>query len=415
MSQLENVHLPSDGGSQPDRPRVALVGVSGYARIHWEILRALHLEGRIRLQNVVVINPESEEETVNELRRLGIAIHPTVDDLFSIPRNSIDLCSIPTGIHLHASMTLQALRHGANVLVEKPLTARLADIPLLDETAHKQNRFIAVGFQDLYFPPNRWLKEQLLAGAIGNLTRIRGIGLWPRPISYYRRNEWAGMLQVGSDLVLDSPLNNGLAHFLNLALYWAGSTALETASASSVTAELYRAQKIESFDTAAVRLQTEEDVEITFVVSHSSAHNLEPVIVLEGDAGRAEWRHNMSIRLEPENGPVLKRPLGSYDEVRLSMYEHVLRRLQNANAFICGTAMATEHVRCINDMHRQARIHPIPDRWVRRLHDGEENEERLAVVDLDKWALEAFEGGLLLSETECPWASSASDVLYRSR
>ena len=54
--------------------------------------------------------------------------------------------------------------------------------------------------------------------------RITVRAQWPRGASYYARNNWAGRLRVGSAWVLDSPVNNAFAHFLMLALFWAGDT-----------------------------------------------------------------------------------------------------------------------------------------------------------------------------------------------
>jgi len=79
-----------------------------------------------------------------------------------------------------------------------------------------------VGFQDAYTQTTAKLKSRILAGEWGVIRSVRVIGAWPRPASYYQRNSWAGRIRVGESWVLDSPISNGLAHFLNLALYLAG-------------------------------------------------------------------------------------------------------------------------------------------------------------------------------------------------
>ena len=50
---------------------------------------------------------------------------------------------------------------------------------------------------------------------------------FPRPLSYFKRNDWAGHLRTpaGED-VLDSPLNNATAHYLHNMLYVLGAIGL---------------------------------------------------------------------------------------------------------------------------------------------------------------------------------------------
>ena len=49
---------------------------------------------------------------------------------------------------------------------------------------------------------------------------------WPRYFNYYARNNWAGKLAMNGTWVFDSPVNNACAHYLNLALFWAGAAIL---------------------------------------------------------------------------------------------------------------------------------------------------------------------------------------------
>src|SRR5690606_7697951 len=83
--------------------------------------------------------------------------------------------------------------------------------------------------------------------------------------------------------VMDSPVNNACAHFLHNMLYVLGPRADRSARPAMVQAELYRAQPIETYDTAALRCMTEEGVEVLFYVSHSTTRNCGPVFEYEFD------------------------------------------------------------------------------------------------------------------------------------
>src|SRR5690606_38595299 len=101
--------------------RVALIGISGYGRIHLQLARECRARGEVAIVAATVINAEEEAENIAELRAHGCTIYSDYEEMLREQRGRIDLCLIPTGIHWHARMTISALRAGANVLVEKPL------------------------------------------------------------------------------------------------------------------------------------------------------------------------------------------------------------------------------------------------------------------------------------------------------
>ena len=212
-------------------PRVALIGISGYGRIHLQLARECRDRGEIAIAAATVINPGEEAANVAELEAHGTKIYADYAEMLRAEAGRIDLCLIPTGIHWHARMTIAALRAGANVLVEKPLAGSRAEIDAVQREERAAGRFVAVGFQDLYEPGTNWLKAELLKGTIGEIESVRFLGIWPRNRSYFTRNDWAGRTHVDGVAVLDSPLNNAFGHFVMLSLYFASPQAQGAAAA----------------------------------------------------------------------------------------------------------------------------------------------------------------------------------------
>ncbi len=73
---------------------------------------------------------------------------------------------------------------------------------------------------------------ELLAGAIGKLNPPQIVGCWPsamKPITSAHPGRDAFATQ--GSWILDSPVSNAMAHYLNLALYLLGQTAREWAPA----------------------------------------------------------------------------------------------------------------------------------------------------------------------------------------
>ena len=346
--------------SSPSRPRVALIGVSGYARIYLALARAARERGEIDLGAVVIINPDEEAATEAQLRQQGCVIYRDYEEMLRQEAGRLDLCLIPTGIPWHARMTLAALRAGAHVLVEKPLAGSLSEVTAIRDAERATGRFVAVGFQDIYSPVNRWLKQRLCAGAIGRLHTVRFLGLWPRPAAYFTRNPWAGRLHANGTQVLDSPLNNAFAHFVNLSLYLAGHTPETAAQTHIESAELLRAHAIESFDTSVVRARSPEGIAFWFGATHTCHEVHEPEICLEGSTGRVEWKHERNCTLIRSDGTREERVLPDITANRQSMFTAVLTKLRLPDTVVCTTALAERHTAFVEAVHAAAQVQAVP-------------------------------------------------------
>jgi predicted dehydrogenase len=341
-------------------PRVGLIGVSGYGRVYLQLALEHQRRGDLRLAAVVVINPEEEEVAVAELRQLDCEIFSDFQSMLERFRGQLDLCLIPTGIGWHTRMTLAALAAGANVLVEKPLASSVAEVSSIEAAAKRADRFVAVGFQDFYEPATAWLKDRLLSGSIGTVQSVRFLGQWPRARSYFTRNDWAGRLVVDGVPVLDSPLNNAFAHFVNLSLFFASKHVDGDVEVRIESAELFRAHEIENFDTAVVRLRTMEGVGLWFGVTHSCQTTREPEIVVQGDAGSVIWRHEADVQIFTESAQPQIRKLGDGRSARHAMMATVLQRLRDPSVLICGPIIAGRHTALIEQIGSEETVLTVP-------------------------------------------------------
>jgi predicted dehydrogenase len=401
---------PTSAMSHSSLPRLALIGVTGYGSIYVGLLREALRANSVRLVAAVVIDPAQASATVAELRAGGTAIYGSADELFEKEAGNIDLCLIPTGIQWHARMTIAALAAGMNVLVEKPLAGSVADCTAVRQAEVAAGRWVAVGFQDLYAREVHRLKGQILGGAIGRLREVRMIGLWPRPRAYFTRNHWAGRRAADGAAVLDSPLNNAFAHFINLGLFIAGSSADVSARFEVKSAELYRAQAIEMFDTAVVRGVSDGGVRFWCGFSHDTETTREPEIHFLGDAGRIEWRHEATCVTTSKDGrrEVVKLPDTS--ACRSAMFAAVLARLTDSTAFVCGTAIAERHSAFIEAVQHAAGVRSIPASLIEWRADAVSRSEIPCVRGLADALDRAFAGGTLLGAPEGFGTPSLVDV-----
>ncbi|MFW6291012.1 MAG: Gfo/Idh/MocA family protein [Spirochaetota bacterium] len=256
-----------------DTVRVLLVGLGGYGNGYVDAMLDHAAELGVELAGAVDPAPHGCRR-LEELTAVVGTVHPTIEAFFAGER--ADLVVIAAPIHLHATFTIAALERGAHVLCEKPVAAVVQDARAMAAAEEASDATVAIGYQWSFSDTIQSIRRDVVAGRFGVPLQMKTVVFWPRPASYYGRSSWAGALQTADgEWVLDSPANNATAHYLHNALFVLGP---EGGRPVSVEAELYRANAIESFDTAAIRVETESGAEVLFSTTHAVPSNVNPVV-----------------------------------------------------------------------------------------------------------------------------------------
>jgi predicted dehydrogenase len=350
---------------------------------------------------------------LKDLHDRKIPIHNTLETLMKQVDGKLDLLMIVTPIHLHAPQTCLALEHGVNVLCEKPLAGTLPDAMRMAESERAGKNFVAIGYQWSFSHAVQALKRDIMDGMLGAPVRMKSIGLFPRPLEYFRRNDWVGRVKMpAGDGVLDSPANNATAHYLHNMLYLLGRTRETSATPMTVQAELYRANDIENYDTAAIRAMTDKGVEVLFYTSHTVQSSLGVLCqfefenaTVEYDAGgAAEFiAHFRNGRTKSYGAPNVDRHLKIWqcaDAVR------------GAGASIaCGIPAALPHTLCIVAAQESAASIATFPHSMRKLH--EDNGDSMVYIDGLLEALrESYSRGALPAEVPqfASWAQPGTPI-----
>jgi predicted dehydrogenase len=88
-------------------------------------------------------------------------------------RKDLDLVVNASFSHLHAPITREFLEAGLNVLCEKPLARRAAEVDELIATARKAGRLLAIYQQSRFAPYYRQLCEVIRSGVLGRIVLAR--------------------------------------------------------------------------------------------------------------------------------------------------------------------------------------------------------------------------------------------------
>ncbi|MGZ8562421.1 MAG: Gfo/Idh/MocA family oxidoreductase, partial [Candidatus Limnocylindria bacterium] len=93
----------------------------------------------------------------------------------------LDLVSIVAPTSLHLPVTLEALRSGANVLVEKPIAATREEAVAMMDAAAEAGRLLTVGHIERFNPAIRELRRRLAENELGRVFQIHATRLGPFP------------------------------------------------------------------------------------------------------------------------------------------------------------------------------------------------------------------------------------------
>jgi len=378
--------------------RIGFVGASGYAGVLLDELFALRDAGRLAIAGGCVLEHELEHDRVATLRASGVPVFSRFDELLR-DGPELDLCLIPTAPQDHCAMARAALKAGTNALVEKPLSSSLREADALIALEESLPQWTLVGFQYLYLPFVHALKQKMLEGYFGRIERIDAMCLWPRPNGYYRRNAWAGKAAVDGRPVLDSPIHNAMAHFIQLVLFWSGSRPEDVATPGRLEAELYRARPIETFDTFSVRFDGGRDIRCSFHGTHSCGRDTGPRIRVTGTRGGFEWSLSEAVRWFGVEAPDVPPP--SSDPRRVAL-EQVLRRLEGEDAPGCSLRQARPEVELAERLHETCAAVDVDPRWI-----GEADDTPM-IEGIESTLEACYEQGALISEIRPGWAGIAS-------
>lgn len=186
--------------------RFAVVGCGHIGRRHAEM---------------IYLNPEAELVALCDLRskeeldidKYEVPFFNSMDEMLSSDIKP-DVVSIATPNGLHASMSLDALNAGFNIVIEKPIALDKADAEKVIFTALHKGKHVFAVMQNRYSPPAVWIKEMIDSGRLGAINMVQINCFWNRDERYYKSGNWHG------DAKLDGgTLFTQFSHFVDI-MYW---------------------------------------------------------------------------------------------------------------------------------------------------------------------------------------------------
>lgn len=123
----------------------------------------------------------------------GVPHTTRVDELLANPR--VDAVYIAIPHYLHAPLTIQVLKAGKPVLVEKPIATTLADADAMIATAREVGLPFSVAYQAQVDPQSQTIRGIVADGVIGKVLGTRIVYRGDKPGSYWHGG-YSGRIQT---------------------------------------------------------------------------------------------------------------------------------------------------------------------------------------------------------------------------
>ncbi|AWT58861.1 MAG: Putative 4,5-dihydroxyphthalate dehydrogenase [Candidatus Moanabacter tarae] len=162
------------------KTRVGIIGCGGMAQSHTS--RFLDILDRIEVTAVVDINKERAQSVADLLPN-----KPIVETNFQAIYAHIDAALVVVPHHLHHSVSIDCLRAGKHVLVEKPMALNETECLELIKESKNQNRILMVAYCMRFHPLIIRMKELIDTKTYGELFQL---SIWTEQLTLAPKGHW---------------------------------------------------------------------------------------------------------------------------------------------------------------------------------------------------------------------------------
>ncbi|MGB9682321.1 MAG: Gfo/Idh/MocA family protein [bacterium] len=164
--------------------RVGVIGVGKIAEVR-------HIPEYLSNKSVEMV-ALADIDTV-QLKEIGAKFN--ISSLYTdykemLKKERLDAVSVCTPNYLHASMTIDALNEGINVLVEKPMATSLEEADKMIEAAKKNKKILMVDHNQRLAPGHQIGKKILESGILGKVYTVRTVFGHSGPEFWSPRGKW---------------------------------------------------------------------------------------------------------------------------------------------------------------------------------------------------------------------------------
>ncbi len=160
--------------------RIAIVGTGNISHAH--VQGYLQFPERCKIVALVDIVPE-KAQAMKEKYGLDAQVYDAHEKI--LPLTDIDLVDVCTPPYVHASISINCLKSGKNVVCEKPMAASLEECDAMLRARDESGKKLSIIAQNRFRQPIADLKALLDSGLAGPVRSVQVDSFWWRGHCYY--------------------------------------------------------------------------------------------------------------------------------------------------------------------------------------------------------------------------------------
>ena len=324
--------------------RAAVIGCGDVSTVHFEAVAKL--DGA-ELVGVCDPHPGRLAAAAELYGVPGFADHGSLLD--AVRPDVVHIC---TPHNQHASIAVDCLERGVNVIVEKPLAHTVAEGRRLVDAASRGNAKIAICFQNRYNATSQAMHSLLASGELGAVMGAAASVMWQRSADYYLSRTWRGSWEGGGGGLL----MNQAIHTVDL-LQWLVGDVVEVRGNAATR---FLGGTIEVEDTAEFIAEHAGGARSVFYATLGHAYNApvtlevvteKAVLSLRGDLTVSYADGRVDVIPERRSDTGGRSYWGVSHELLINDF---YGRLDDAEPFWISPAEAEKSLRIIKDVYRQS-------------------------------------------------------------
>lgn len=324
----------------------AIIGCGDVSTIHSEALAALD---EVELVGVCDSDPQRLSSAAQTLGVPGFPDHLSLLD--SVGPDVVHIC---TPHNQHASLAIDCLDRGVNVIVEKPHAHTLEEGQRLIAAAERSTAKIGICFQNRYNTTSQAMHDLLTSGDLGQVLGGSFTVVWHRSADYYLSRPWRGTWEgSGGGLLMNQAI-----HTVDLMQWLMGDVTTVSGHAST----RFFGDTIAVEDTAEFVAQHTSGARSVFYATLAHAANAPVTIDIVTQRAALSLRGDLTVTYADGQTQVVterKAPSGGRTYWGVS-HELLIRdfyaRLGDDEPFWIGPREADESLRIVQQVYSQSHL-----------------------------------------------------------
>jgi len=278
------------------------IGIIGAGKIS----EVLHIPNTMfsEYADLVAIADPNKERLEYLRKKLGYHHIKFYTDYHELIKEEVDAVIVATPNSLHAEVSIEALKSGKNVLVEKPMATNSEEALKMIEEAKKNKKILMVNHSQRFFPHHQRAREIVQSGILGEIRLVKTMFGHSGPENWSPNASWF----FNKDVAMFGALGDLGVHKVDLIRY---ITSLDIVECFGMKATLEKKASVE--DIASVVLRLSNDALATLDANWVTKGLEENYFVVYGEKGTMKVGQTDPTRIDI----YLDKPIRIHGEITL--------------------------------------------------------------------------------------------------